>query len=231
MIRTVNGADGLSERLTPTSAFYQKVASFLTGRIPLTPSQGKYNLTISHERKFLWFRVAKVGTRTIFDLFERSGVRLDAEHALNCRYPEGLYRGYFAFAFVRNPWDRLVSCWLNKVVHSNHFGFSGERLAEMQEFRAFVDFVGEQNIESGDSHIRLQSRAIDLNRVDCVGRFERFEEDLREIMQNIGIRVADIGRKNRSKDSAAYRSYYDPELREKIAEIYRQDIRIFGYDF
>src|SRR5262245_19376649 len=92
-------------------------------RVRIIPSAGPYNLTVSHERKFVWFRVAKVGTRTILNHFLDRGVRLDAEHASDVHYPPRAYADYFKFAFVRNPWDRLVSCWADKVVASNLFGF------------------------------------------------------------------------------------------------------------
>ncbi len=36
-----------------------------------------YNLTISHHYRFVWFRVAKVGTRTILEHFKASDVPLD----------------------------------------------------------------------------------------------------------------------------------------------------------
>ena len=39
-------------------------------------SSHAYNLTISHEYRLMWFRVAKVGTRTILEHLRKSGVPL-----------------------------------------------------------------------------------------------------------------------------------------------------------
>ncbi|NIP55439.1 MAG: sulfotransferase family 2 domain-containing protein, partial [Phycisphaerae bacterium] len=103
-------------------------------RIPLLPSNGRYNLTISHQHKFIWFRVAKVATRTILNHFQTNQIHLDVEHAGFIFYPPGLFTSYFKFAFVRNPWDRLVSCWLDKVIQSNFYHFEAGKYEKMKEF-------------------------------------------------------------------------------------------------
>ncbi len=64
----------------------------------------------------MWFRVAKVGTRTILGHFDRHDVALDVNHAMRLRYPVELFEDYFKFAFVRHPLGRFVSAWRNKVV-------------------------------------------------------------------------------------------------------------------
>src|SRR5215213_4546448 len=62
-----------------------------------------YNLTISHSHRFVWYRVAKVATRTIRHHFESYDVSLDVDHAMRVRYPLASFADYVAFAFVRDP--------------------------------------------------------------------------------------------------------------------------------
>jgi len=231
MIRTIKKGNKRSSKLTFPSCVYQGISMILVRSIPYMPSAERYNITICHEKKFLWFRVAKVGTRTVFDVLEQANINLDAELSMKCHYPINKYKEYFKFAFVRNPWDRLVSCWLNKVVNANYFQFSADRLLEMQKFENFVNFVADHNIERCDHHIRLQSKLIDLNNVDYIGRFEDFEEHLLKVIQLIGLDSINIKQKNASKNRTNYRQYYDESLRNKVAEIYGKDINIFSYDY
>jgi hypothetical protein len=175
--------------------------------------------------------VAKVGTRTIFNAFEQGGLNLDAEHPMFCRYPEGLFIDYFKFAFVRNPWDRLLSCWRNKVVDSNYFKFSEELRARMQKFDRFVEYVEGLDLDQCDHHIRRQGRLIDINNIDFVGRFERFEEDLADVLKEIGISDIAIARKNASENRLHYRQHYDDALMARVGELYKKDIKLFGYSY
>jgi Sulfotransferase family len=231
MIRTVKRENRRSPELTLPSVIYQKASSALVRFVPYFPSDRRYNITICNEKKFVWFRVSKVGTRTIFNVFDQADIKLDAEHAMSCHYPASLYRGHFKFAFVRNPWDRLVSCWRNKVVDSNYFHFTDAKLPQTPEFGTFVDFVADLNIETCDHHLRLQSQLIDLNEIDYLGRFESFEEDLLEVVQTIGLGPVNIEKHNVSRSERGYRQYYDEGLKAKVAKVYRKDIKLFAYEF
>jgi len=178
----------------------------------------------------MWFRVAKVCSRTIYFHLKRN-VRLDCEHAYNIIYPINLYSDYFKFSFVRNPWDRLVSCWYNKVIQSNYFSFNDDRYEKMQLFEKFVDYVSTLDINTCDRHLKLQSSLIDLNEIDYIGRFETFAEDYTAICQKLDIPLDNFIHKNKSLKTKHYTEFYTDELREKVHQIYLKDIQIFGYKF
>lgn len=200
-------------------------------RVPCLHVAGRYNVTISHESKFIWFRVAKAGTRTILNHFKGHDVCLDAEHASDVYYSPGLYSNYFKFAFVRNPWDRLVSCWFDKVVNTNLYRFNDIERIRMREFDNFIDYVAGLNLRECDRHLRLQCALIDLNNIDYVGRMEAFEVDFRNVCNKLDVPVGDVEAKNVSDGRGRYHGYYDQALRDKVLEIYAKDIRIFGYHF
>ncbi len=200
-------------------------------RAALIPSAGRYNLTISHSGRFIWFRVAKVGTRTILNHLKAADVALDVEHASWIHYPLAHYQDYFKFAFVRNPWDRLLSCWRNKVLEDNYFEFDPATHAQMKDFAAFVDYVGGLDVRTADRHLRSQSELIDLNAIDYLGRLESFDSDLNEISRYLELPEKEIVRKNVTAQNIVYRDDYTPALQDQVAEIYRRDIQIFGYQF
>ena len=186
-----------------------------------------YNLTISHAHRFLWFRVAKVGTRSLFEHFEANGVVLDVRGAVNLRYPTALVEDYFAFAFVRHPVDRFISAWRNKVVSANYFDFDAVTHESMQDLSAFVEYAEGLDLDAADRHIAPQSRLIDLTRVDYLGRLETFADDMGAISDRLGLPSATLPRKNSTSSGAP-----DPvasEVRDRIADLYRRDLQIFGY--
>lgn len=215
-----------SSELTQGSLCYQKFGAYVA-KTAFYPSDIQYNLTISETSKFVWFRVGKVGSRTILDIFGQANIELTAEHPFDIYYPINSYKEYFRFAFVRNPWDRLVSCWRDKVITRNKFNLSdGE-----QELESFIDYVAMNvDLEYGNPHLRLQSSLIDLNHLDFLGRFERFEKDLKEVMNILDI-DASIKKKNASNRKGNYREYYTDRAKDKVAKLYTKDIKIFNYEF
>jgi hypothetical protein len=200
-------------------------------RVPVMPFSGPYLLAISKEKRFVWFQVPKVATRTIHNHLKKNSVRLEKDRPGFLYYSPALYNRYLKFAFLRNPWDRLVSCWTDKVVNVNYFKFSDAELERMQRFENFVDFVERQEIETCDRHLRLQAKLVDLANIDFLGRLENFEEDFSHICQRLDLDPGLIERRNASAGRKSYQDYYDRPLRDKVADIYRRDVQTFGYRF
>lgn len=221
--------DRPTHRPGPLGNLYQSLWRHVTGSAGFFPSQFRYNLTVSHSARFVWFRVAKVGTRSVFNALENAGVQLDIPNGIFLHYPPNAWRGYLKFAFVRNPWERLVSCFHDRMVDRNHFQLPPAEHERLKDFGAFLDFVESRDLERCDVHLRLQSRLIDLNNIDELGRMETFDSDLARIFGRLKIPYQPLPPKNVSSRSETRRSPWTVERIERVARLYRRDIDIFGY--
>ena len=195
------------------------------------PSAYRYNLSMSHKHKFIWFRVAKVATRTMLAHFRANEIELDVNQAMYIHYPVNLYEDYFKFAFVRNPWERLASCWQNKVIDDNYFQFDEPTLQRVTRFEGFVEHVGNLDLTKCDHHLSLQSRLIDLNHINYLGRLESFSDDFHAICRVLNVPSDNIPHRNRTIKDGDYRKNYDRRLRDAVYEIYKKDVQVFNYDF
>ena len=65
---------------------------------------------------------------------------------------------------------------------------------------------------------------------DQIGRVEEMQASFDAICARIGIPSAELGQVNSSR-RGTYRDYYDPELAEGVADLYRRDLDLFGYQF
>lgn len=177
-------------------------------------------MTISHEHKFIWFRVPKTGTRTVLNLLHRHIETINSNRKPpNCNQ-------YFKFTFVRNPWDRIVSCYHNKVLKK----WPTFKECFDKSFEDFVDYIDKQDLVKADRHIRLQTKLLPVKDLDFIGRFEQFEEDLKLVLDKIGIEGYEIEHRNKSVHKH-YSAYYTARTREIIERKYKKDIETFGYTF
>ena len=190
----------------------------------------KYNITVSHEARFIWYRVAKVGTRTILAHLRDSPLSLDIEQGFALTPNPEIRDSYFSFGFVRNPWERLVSCYQNKIIDGGPGLYLGA-LGNPKGFQAFVEAVVAKDLHACNPHIRLQSALLDLNTIKFVGRYERFAQDLRQIFATLDIPLEEIQTHNASGGGKNFRSHYTPKLVDLVSDAYKRDIQIFGYSF
>jgi hypothetical protein len=128
---------------------------------------------------------------------------------------------YFSFAFVRNPFDVMVS-WYRKLVHIKEH--SPESLLE------FLTMFPKKNIlKTQASYIVLDNKIA----VDKLGRFENFESDFTEICKKLGLEPADDRVVNMSynPNNKHYREYYDEKTKAFVENKFARDLEVFGYEF
>jgi len=152
-----------------------------------------------------------------------------SDHARACDVCERLtpsaYRQFFSFAFVRNPWDWLVSIYhymLDNTQHHQH-DFVANTFSSFDEFLAWkvVHDLKLQSLFLADAEGRMI--------VDFVGRIETLDADFAEVCRRGGI-SAELPHINRSRH-ADYRAYYNDRTRLLVEEAFRKDIEAFGYGF
>jgi hypothetical protein len=188
-----------------------------------------YNLTGCESPRFLWYRNAKVATRSILGHLSDNNIELSINGSALIYSPQH-YCDYFKFAFVRNPFDRLVSAWANKVVDCNYFGFTPRQQAKYQDFDKFLEFVETLDLRKCDVHLRRQVNLIDLSNIDFLGRLENFSKDFDQICDEL--KLPHMQRQaNQSSRASDYKRYYSESTMAKAASLYFADLNIFGYKF
>ena len=65
---------------------------------------------------------------------------------------------------------------------------------------------------------------------DRIGRVEDMQASYDAICERIGIPTASLGQVNSSR-RGSYRDYYDQALIDGVADFYRRDLELFGYEF
>jgi chondroitin 4-sulfotransferase 11 len=145
------------------------------------------------------------------------------------------YRRYFVFAFVRNPYDRLVSAYEFLMRGGKNDADKRFRDRVLRSYATFADLVkqglGRSEIEK-KYHFMPQHRFIvgpwGSIMVDFLGRFERIEADFATISSRIGL-DARLPHTNESK-RVNFEDYYTEELRSIVYRHYKTDFDLLGYD-
>jgi len=144
---------------------------------------------------------------------------------------------YFKFSFVRNPFDRLVSCYESKYhkdaeiktgVLDLRFYLLGT-FAKDRGFDRFVKSVCLIPNRFAEMHFLSQYLTLCRNgrfKADFIGRFENLEADYEPIRQKYGF--APLQHYNPS-GKGDWRDYYTPKTAKMVYRKYRKDFETFGY--
>ena len=150
------------------------------------------------------------------------------------------YDNYFKFAFVRNPWDRLVSCYSDKIVGEKHKSGNIGLVAfpDIYKGMPFDDFVQATHAipdKEANSHFRSQYVSLcgpdGRVMVDFIGRFENLHEDFAYVSREIGVPEIQLPHILRSERGPDYRAFYDEDTEVLVGERYEKDVELFGYAF
>jgi len=187
----------------------------------------------------------------VHDFLRARGANYLNKQQFQSRYLRGVFDDYLKFGFVRNPWDRLVSCYESKVstygkdpdemsYHPLKIGGGFEELIYLDMgFDRFARAVANIPDDYANVHFISQYRIFFLSddyrhpMHDFIGRFESLEVDFETILSQInpdlGVKLPYHNIARRKEES--YRVYYTDELRELISNRFSEDISRFGYEF
>ena len=138
-------------------------------------------------------------------------------------FPRSVFEQYYKFAFVRNPWDLMVSYYHYLQSRPKHHR---NRKVQDMGFKEYLQYEIKRN-KINQSKFVTDSKGNLI--VDYIGHFETLQDDFGKICTHIGI-DAKLGHRNKS-DHKDYRDYYDEETKQMVAEHWKEDIERFGYTF
>jgi hypothetical protein len=212
-------------------------------------------MRISHKHKFIYFSIPKTGSVSIrhkltpFSDIESEPTGPYSHHGDASTLKEHFkekgwdWNTYFKFAFVRNPWDILVSYYFYQKKKVADWSASNPAAEEdANTFKIWKHTI--QTYPTFDKYVkhggwlklagRLQydwiSNEYGKKIVDYVGRLENIQKDFDKVCDKIGIPRQKLGVSNKSEHKH-YTELYDDETREIVAEKYAKDIEYFGYKF
>nr|WP_136251736.1 sulfotransferase family 2 domain-containing protein [Ningiella ruwaisensis] len=134
------------------------------------------------------------------------------------------FRRYFKFAFVRNPFDRMVSeykwrkTWDDQM---NEKSFS-DMLKDIPVYRK------QKKPHFFTAKSFLTDRRGNLI-VDYIGKFENIDNDFEEIAKRIGI-AKTLPKKNvTASESQKFSDYYDDETKQLVMRYFSEDFEYLSY--
>ena len=207
-------------------------------------------MIISHAHRYLFFAVPKTGTHSVRQALREHMGPQDLEQVLlfeGKRFPfpefaeirhghistrqirpvlgDEVFKAYFKFAFVRNPFDRFVSYCAFMSRGSNVFQVEPQRYMKyvIRELKPLDHLLYQPQ------HQMLTNENGELE-IDFIGRNETMQASYDQICARIGIASTNLGRVNASRHRP-WQEYYDRDLVGWVSELYQRDLELFDYGF
>ena len=230
---------------------------------------------ICHRHKCIFIHIPKTAGKSIQKIFEQdlgdvrgkntplypyNGHKHESKksppHLKACEYvqyghlSQEEFDTYFKFAFVRNPWARMVS----EYKYRNH--------PRKYDFKRFLfKYFPEPSLSDAYIHVIPQYYFLHDDNgkllVDMVCKFETLQRDFDVVCKKIGFPISHLPHRNKSltyniprsmselqnivlngistkvkrNTHSHSRDYYDEETIAFVAEHYKMDIEAFGYSF
>ena len=217
---------------------------------------------ISLKNKYVFAQTPKVASSTLkssLTKLEITGTRINASeiglhptivqsaHVKPYQLPEQTLskiffgKSFFRFCFVRHPYSRVLSAYLDKIVRNEPAGarFRKEMgVAEDYEvsYETFLLNLKDQRScsDSWDPHWRPQFSLLrpDEIKYHLIGKLERFDADFENLDKHLGGKLGAYQRQSphRTDANSVVERYMTKKNRKIIDEIYQIDFEMFDYN-
>ncbi|MCT8341127.1 sulfotransferase family protein [Flavobacteriaceae bacterium TK19130] len=183
------------------------------------------------EKEYVFIHINKNGGSSIEKaLGDIDQVHMDALTLKNFMGSE-TYNKKFSFAFVRNPYDRIVSQYHYRL-GNNQTGIEDQSISFKDWLR--ITYV-EKNPEFVNYPLMFQTQwdwvsdKHEEQLVDFIGRFETMQQDFDTICDRIGIPRKTLPHKRKSERKQEFDSYFDRESLDIVNRVFAVDFERFGY--
>ena len=192
---------------------------------------------INHEKQFVFIAVPKCASTSMAHSLEFTDFspkpKLYHASINDVRNEHEQTKKYFSFGFTRNPFDRLVSVFMNGHQDVGHLSEWGSGLEKYEG--SFERFVKDFPTSKWKDWIHFLPCSYFLTTdnvvsVDFVGKYESLGLDFQSIAQRFGVSTnMDVFYKsNRESD---YKKYYDNEMIDIVSRFFADDLKHFGYSY
>lgn len=206
---------------------------------------------IKDEKQLIYLANPKVATSSIKTVFyNKSNISDDYrihQEMKGVSKLETYQKAYYKFTFVRNPYERLVSCYESKYHKDKKFlgktkvilDFDNYLFGYIRKDKGFDNFIRKIvkiPFRLSDRHFRSQYYLTHNHKgiclVDYIGKMENIAEDFEQIAKNFDL--PELGHMNQTKsvktaDSKKWMDYYTKETAELVYKKYKQDFDTFDY--
>ena len=210
---------------------------------------------ICEELKLIYYPVPKAASSTVRRYLiehgypDRRPPQLTHNHIQHFQFPRAtqpearqlIAEGYRSFAVVRNPYERIVSCYFDKIVGAGanpgpSAGFVrynrllGRRLFRNDmTFPEFIRVISRIPDFAADAHFRSQRTFVPLQggrvALDCVIQMERFSEQFPAFLASAGLPGWEMMRENPTQKRDGILQQFPetiPFIRKRYASCFRQ---------
>jgi len=189
-------------------------------------------MIVDHDKKFVFIAIAKTGTTSIHRRVvpEADDPPPHIYHMfLKNILMEHDVEDYYKCAFVRNPYDRVVSVFHDLRFAMGHY-WAKPAISQFNTFKEFV--MGYEHTPCMDFiHLRPQTEYLEVDNkidVDFIGHFETLADDFYQLEERLNIPHAPLEH-HRPSSHPPFEELYDEESKDIIKRIYHDDFENFGY--
>ena len=207
-------------------------------------------MIVSHAHRYIFFAVPKTATHSVREVLRASKDQDDWEQQvlfgeqsipipeiaqikhghisarqIQSALSEEQWQTYYKFGFVRNPFDRFVS--ICAFLNRENPNFNDNSLTWMKMATQRPAFRQRILVRPQFEQLINESNEVAM---DFLGRYESLQSSLDTILDHLKLQPIQLKVRNQS-EHAAYQSYYDAELRDWVADFYKEDLERFDYSF